>query len=155
MPQRGPMYDRSMSNREAIARVRPREGTDRNQILIILAFLGIGIAGAAGLRTLLHHSHVYRQQHWYSSEATVKDVQPKLLQIVDSRYGGYTLYQAEVLASFSIGGVPQQRWIGVQQQPRTKEVIEAEGRFWRGKQYVVRWNPANPNQMIVELPIPF
>ena len=149
------MHERSMLDREAIARIRPRSRSDRNQLLIILGFLGSGILCAAGLRLLVHRNHAYREQHWYSAEARIEDVRPKLLEIVDSRYGGYALYEAEVLASFSANGKPEVRWISVEQRPRTKEVIEAEGRFWRGKRYVVRWNPSNPNQNAVELPIPF
>ena len=60
-------------------------------------------------------------------------------------------YDVQVLAAFSVNGVRQERWITVDQPPKMLASVEFEEAHWKGTQCVVRWNPSNVSQIIVEL----
>jgi hypothetical protein len=61
------------------------------------------------------------------------------------------LYEVQVYASFSANGTRQKRWITVDQSPQNVDYAELQARLWKGKQYIVRWNPSNPGQIVIDL----
>jgi hypothetical protein len=70
---------------------------------------------------------------------------------VNGMYGGAMLYQVDVLAAFSYGGIHDARWITVSNGPERFADADRNARLWKGKQYFVRWNPTNPKQIMIAI----
>jgi hypothetical protein len=83
--------------------------------------------------------------------AIVEEVRPKLVGQVNSGTGGRMLYGVEVLAKFSVNGDMHERWIKVEQTPERLEEAQLQKRLWSGKSYFVRWNPADPDQIVIDV----
>ena len=121
------------------------------QLVSIACLMFAGIVGAAiGLMYLGHKSHEFKEKNWDSALATIKDVRTQLVGQEDAKAGG-SLYEVHVLAAFSANGSPQERWIAVDQRPQSLDSAKFEGRVWKGKQFLVRWKPSDPNLIVVDL----
>jgi hypothetical protein len=145
------MRNYSMPEREALKRIRPKDRASKKQLLGIVGFVIIGIASAGGLVYARYRTQQYREQNWDSAIATVEDVRPKLVGQIDSKYGGAMLYDVEVLARFSVGGDTQERWITVEQTPRSLDSVHFQKLTWTGKTYFVRWKPSDPHRIEIEV----
>jgi len=108
------------------------------------------ILAIAGLTYLKQRTRVARA-NWANAAARIEDTRTRLVRQSDSKYGGRMLYQVEVLAAFSMNGSHQERWIPVEQAPKTLTSAQFEEAQWKGSKCVVRWNPSNPREMAVEL----
>jgi hypothetical protein len=145
------MRNYSMPEREALKRIQPKDRASKKQLLGIIGFVIIGIAGAGGLVYARYRTQQYREQNWDSAIATVEDVRPKLVGQINGQYGGAMLYDVEVLARFSVGNYTQERWITVEQTPRSLDSVHFQERMWRGKSYFVRWKPPDPQRIEIEV----
>lgn len=141
----------TMPEREALNRIRPRNRPSRSQFFAIAGFVIVAIAGVGGLIYARYKTQQYREQNWDSAIATVEDVRPKLVGQINTQYGGAMLYDVEVLARFPEGSAMQERWIAVEQSPRSLDSVHFQKRMWMGRSYFVRWNPSNPDRIEIEL----
>jgi hypothetical protein len=137
--------------RDTLRRTRPNNHKGRFQLLSTVGFILGGILVIAALVYFAQESREYREQNWDSAVATVIDTRTHLVAEVGGNFGGRLLYEVEVLASYSTNGSPHERWITVDQTPKTLDYAEFQERIWKGKQYFVRWNPSNPNQIVIDL----
>jgi hypothetical protein len=140
-----------MSDRDGLLRVRPRSRAEREQLLALCGGVLLGILCVAGLFYNRYITQRNREQNWDSAVATIEDVQTKLVEMSDSRYGGVLLYSVQVLAKFAVDGVPQERWITVEQAPESLAYAQLQARMWKGERCFVRWKPSHPEQIAVEL----
>jgi len=140
-----------MSDRDALKRIRPKDRKQRRQLTSIVGFALIGVLGAGTLGYLVRKSREYREQNWASADATIEDSRPQLIGQVNGQAGGEMLYEVKVLAAFSVHGNPQERWITVDQQPKSLDYATFQRRIWKGKHSFVRWKPSNPNQIVIDL----
>ena len=145
------MRNYTMPDREALDRVRPRGRKYRLELLAIAGGVMAGLVGAGVLMYGRYSSMQYREQNWYSATAVVEDVRTKVAEQVNGRAVSEMRYDVEVLARFSVSGTPQERWIWVEQTPQPLDYIEFESRRWKGKSYFVRWNPSNPDQIVIDI----
>ena len=83
--------------------------------------------------------------------ATVEDVRGQVVDLGGTQFGGRALYSEHVLAAFSVGGTPQERWVTVEGSPKSLDEVTMDQRLWKGKQYTIRWNPVNPDQLAIDL----
>lgn len=140
-----------LPKRDTLRRIRPNNHKERSQLLSIVGFILGGILVMGVLVYFTHKSHEYREQNWNSAVATVTDTRTHLVAEVGGNFGGRMLYEVQVLATYSADGSPQERWITVDQAAQTLDYAEFQERMWKGKQYFVRWNPSNPNQIVIDL----
>jgi hypothetical protein len=145
------MRRHTMSDREAYQRVRPRNRPARWQLLVICGCVLLVIGVPASLLYYQHRTQQYREQNWDSAVATIEDVRMKLVGEGGSGLGGGTLYSVEVLARFAVDGTPQERWIRIEQGPESSAFAQLQARLWKGEKCFVRWNPANPDQIVAEM----
>jgi hypothetical protein len=145
------MAHRTMTDRDALKRIRPKGRNQRRQLTSILGYALIGVLGAGTLGYLVRKSRDYREQNWASADATIEDSRPQLIGQVNGQAGGEMLYEVKVLAAFPMNGKLQERWITVDQQPKSWDYATFEGRIWKSKHSVVRWKPSNPNQIVIDL----
>jgi len=127
---------------------RPRNG--HNNLLGVFVLVLGTILAVSGLLYLKQRTRLARA-NWANAAGTVEDTRTRLVSQSDSKYGGRMLYQVEVLAAFSVNGSHQERWIPVEQTPKTLTSTQYEQAQWKGSKCVVRWNPSNPREMAVEL----
>jgi len=145
------MRHHTMPEREALSRIRPKNRSTRMQFLAISGGVLLAISFFAGLLYLKYRSQQYREQNWTTAIATVEDARTKLVAQVNSRYGGGMLYEVQVLAKYPVDGLPQERWITVEQTPKDLDYAQFQTRLWKGKQCFVRWKPSNPDQVVAEI----
>jgi hypothetical protein len=137
--------------RDEFQGIRPQTKKERNQLLFIAGLILVGIFGAVALVYAGRLSQEYKEQNWYSAIATIKDTRTQLVSEVNGLYGGAMLYDVQVLAAFSANGSPQERWITIDQSPKSLDYAKFQGRVWKGKQYFVRWKPSDPNWIVIDL----
>jgi hypothetical protein len=145
------MRNYTMPDGEALERVRPRSRAARRQFPTIGGLLALGVAVAACFAYLRYRTQQYREENWYSAIATVKDVRTKLVSETGSQYGGAMLYQVQVLASFPVNGSIEERWITVDQVPKSLDAIHFQEYRWKGGKYFVRWKPSDPDRIVIEI----
>jgi hypothetical protein len=78
-------------------------------------------------------------------------VRTKLVSETGSQYGGAMLYQVQVLASFPVNGSIEERWITVDQVPKSLDAIHFQEYRWKGGKYFVRWKPSDPDRIVIEI----
>jgi hypothetical protein len=138
----------------AFQRIRSNNYKERSQLLSTVSFILGGILVMGTLVYFTQKSHEYferREESWNSAIGTVIDTRTHLVAETGGNSGGRMLYEVQVLAAFSADGSSQERWITVDQAPQGLDYAEFQERLWRGKQYFVRWNPSNPNQIVIDL----
>jgi hypothetical protein len=133
---------------------QPSRATNHEKRVPILSVVSGGsvvILGVFLLLYVMHKSHENREQNWDSAIATVIDTRTHLFSEQSGISGGRMLYKIQVLAAYTAGGSPQERWITVDREPATLEDAEFQGRLLRGKQYSIRWNPADANEIDIDV----
>lgn len=136
-----------MSDREAFRRVLPNKRNDWRKLTILASFLLITLLAVVVILIHKHSFQEYIEQTWASSIGTVEDA--RITPMTNS--GRVMTYQVEVLMTYPINGVSQQRWVHIEQQPKSHIEAELQIFRWRGNKCVVRWNPSHPEQVIAEL----
>jgi hypothetical protein len=140
----------SMSNKEGVAKILPRNGNDQKALWSIAGLIAlIGVVFV----TVLFFQHRRQQEMeytWQRATATIEDVRPVAVLQVDSKYGGAMLYQVEILARYDANGSEQRRWIKIERKPGPRPEDSQMSR-WKGKQFVVRWKASQPDQVVPEL----
>jgi hypothetical protein len=144
------MRRHSMPDKEAAAKIRPKNAKDQRTLWVIGGSLALMVVFVV---TVLFFQNKRRQEMentWQSATATIEDVRPVVASQVDGKYGSAMLYQIEILANYDANGVEQHRWIRIEQMPRPSPDNSQLSR-WKGKQCVVRWKASQPNRLIAEL----
>jgi hypothetical protein len=141
----------SIPKQNVLEIIRPKSRIARIQLLSIIGFIIAAILGVMAIGHFANKTREYREQNWNSAVATVKDTRTHLVGEFGGFYGGRMYYEVQVLAAFSADGSPHERWITVSQTPKTLDNAEFQERLWKGKQYFVRWNPSDPNQIVIDL----
>lgn len=140
-----------VSDKEALNKILPRTRRDRKELLGIVGLVFGAIVAVIGLLYLKQRTELAREQGWSTAVATIEDTRTNLVSKVDSNFGGGMFYEVQVLATFSMNGSQQKRWITVEQSPKTLTSAQFEEVHWKGTHCIVRWNPSNPRQIAVEL----
>jgi hypothetical protein len=139
-----------LSENQHLKKMLPQTRKNRNQLIgIVGLLLGTSIA-VIGLFYLKQRNSM-TQENWATAVATIEDTRTRLVGRTDSIYGGRMLYEVQVLAAFTVNGSHQERWISVEQPPKTLAGAQFEEAHWKSTQCIVRWNPSNPQQIAVEL----
>ena len=145
------MRNYTMPDGQALDKIRPRSRAARNQLLAITGFCLLAGGALAIIIYSKHSTQQYREQNWNSAVASVEGFRTSLVGQENGQAGGGMIYDVEVLAKFAVDGSPQERWIKVDQPPKSLDSLDFQERIWKGKSYFVRWKPSNPNQIIIEL----
>src|SRR5271170_328289 len=141
----------SMSDRTALAGLRPSSRGDWHQIRVVGGYIAMTAVVVAALFIFKHRHREYVVQNWKCATATIEDVRSKEIEQVNSARGGVMLYEVSILAKYASGGTDHEQWIVVEQPPVTLGEVELETFRWKGQQCVVRWNSSEPEQMIAEV----
>ncbi len=141
----------SMSDRDALGKIRPGNHGDWHQLRVLSGYLALVVVFVAVIFFLKHRHRVDVEQHWKCAMATIEDVQPKVVERVNTARGGAMLYEVEILARYQSDKGEQRRWIAIEQQPEPLADAELQSFRWKGQQCVVRWNPSMPEQVIAEV----
>jgi hypothetical protein len=145
------MSRHSLTEHDVLEYVRPKTLRERRQLFFIIGFVLVLTVGAGTVVYLAQRSQNYREEHWNSAVATIEDTQTQLVAEMSGYAGGFMLCRVQVLAAYSVNGLPQKRWITVDQPPVDLDKANFQKRFWQGKQRIVRWNPSDPNRVVIEL----
>jgi Protein of unknown function (DUF3592) len=141
----------SMSDRDALGKIRPGNHSDWHQIRVISGYLALAAVSVAVIFFLKHRHREAVEQNWKCAMATIEDVQPKVVEQVNSSRGGAMLYEVAILARYQSDKGEQRRWITIEQRPEPLADAELQSFRWKGQQCVVRWNPSMPEQVIAEV----
>ena len=141
----------SMSDRDALGKIRPGGSSDWHQIRVICGYLAVSAVFVAVVFFLKHKHREDVEQNWRCATATIVDVRSKVIEQVNSARGGAILYEVSILAKYVSSGVSREQWIVVEQPPVTLAEVELETFRWKGQQCVVRWKLSEPDQMIAEV----
>ena len=144
-------HDQSMPDRQTIGGIFPKKRSDWNQLLGIFGVVLGTILAACALLYIKQRAQLDREQSWSTAAATIRDTRTRLVSRTDSMYGGHMLYEVQVLATFSMNGSHQERWITVQQAPKTLSSAQFEESHWKGSQCIVRWKPSDPREIAIEV----
>ncbi|SEG05017.1 hypothetical protein SAMN05421819_1815 [Bryocella elongata] len=112
----------------------------------VLALLCIGF--------FVYQEHAYKHRQltsWTTTNATADDVRLQPVSRFALEYGSKPLYETYVLASYTVNGAPHKDWLPLSESPKADKAAHAEADAIKGKQCFVRWDPATPDQKIVEL----
>lgn len=148
-------HDRMMSDEEGLRRIQPRSRRDWRQLIFLVTVIVLSAAALIGLRYVLHRTEQSRVQNWRTGIATIEDVRGQLAATFGAAYddrGGAVLYNVQVLVRFQDGASRREEWVPVGDYPRRSDLLELDKRYWPGKSYPIRWNPANPRQAVIDLP---
>jgi hypothetical protein len=141
----------SISDRDALGEIRPSRHSDWHRIRVLSGYLALAVVFVAVIFFLKHRHREDVERNWKCAMATIEDVQPKLVEQVNSARGGAMLYEVAILASYPSDEGEQRRWITVDQRPETLAEAELQTFRWKGQQCVVRWNRSMPDQVIAEV----
>jgi hypothetical protein len=141
----------SISDREALGKIRPSSRSDWHQIRVLSGYLALVAVFVAVIFFFKHRHREDVEQHWKCAMAKIEDVQPKLVEQVNTARGGAMLYEVAILASYRSEEGEQRRWIIVEQQPESLAEAELQVFRWKGQQCVVRWKSSSPDQIIAEV----
>jgi hypothetical protein len=92
-----------------------------------------------------------REANWSRASSVVEQVRPVLAGEHQGKYGGWMLYNAQVLVTFNDGQGTQKRWVTLRQAPQSLSQVNFDASRWIGRSCIVRWNPANSNEIDVEI----
>jgi hypothetical protein len=145
------MRRHSMSDREAVAKILPRNQRDWRKIWIVSGYLAFSLAIVFAIFILNNRNQAERENSWQSATATIEDIRPVLASQVESNFGGTMLYKVEILVRYRTDDTEQTRWIRLEQIPETISAVKLQAFRWRGKQCIVRWKPAQPDRVIAEV----
>lgn len=148
-------HERVMSDSEGLRRILPRSRRDWRQLILFVSVLLASLLCLLGLVHLLREQKESRERNWRTGVATVEDVRGQLAATFGAAYddrGSAVLYNVEVLVLFQDGASHREEWIPAGESPRRADLFEFDKRYWRGKRYPVRWNPADPRQAVINLP---
>jgi hypothetical protein len=141
----------SMSDRDALGKIRPGSPGDWHRIRVVSGYLAVAAVFVAVIFFLKHRHREDVEQNWGCATATIVDVRSKVIEQVNSARGGAILYEVSILAKYVSSGVSREQWIVVEQPPVTLAEVELETFRWKGQQCVVRWKLSEPDQMIAEV----
>ena len=141
----------SMSERSAWEKVRPKKRSDWHQIRVLCGYLSLIVLFIAAIFFLKYSHRKDLEQNWESASAIIEDVRPKVVANINSVRGGAMLYEVSVLVSYDLQGTHRERWVTVEQQPKSFAEAELQAFRWKGKQCVVRWKLSNPDQVTAEV----
>lgn len=124
---------------------------DWKQIFILFACLALVVLAIWWpLWRLQVAAERHREERWHSAIAGIEDVRTKLVGQFDSKSGGYMVYDVQILAAFQVDGSRREQWVSLSQASKRLEIAEYDEAQWLGKQCIVRWDPSNPQLMVVE-----
>ena len=141
----------SMPDKEAAAKVLPKNQKDRKSLWVIGGCLALMVIFVVTVLFFQDRRRQEMENTWQSATATIEDVRPVIASQVESKVGSAMLYQAEVLADYSANGSEQRRWIKIERLPELRADVEFQAFRWKGKQCIVRWKTSQPDQVIAEL----
>lgn len=141
----------SMPDKEAAAKILPKNPKDRKSLWVIGACLALMVIFVVTVLFLGDRRRHEMENIWQSATATIEDVRPVIASQVDSKVGSAMLYQAEVLADYRSNGLEQRRWIKIERLPELRADVEFKAFRWKGRQCIVRWKTSQPDQVIAEL----
>ncbi len=131
--------------------LRPTNRAERRSLVKIIALVAFAIVIVAGLWLLQGHWQRVRELTWSSARGTIEDVRPVLAGDAGQTRGGEMVYRIEVLAKYAVENSQQEHWISVSQGPFSLEGAKFEAFRWKGRPCIVRWNPSDPKEIVVEL----
>lgn len=118
----------------------------------IVAWIMVAVLGVAAI--LIWRQHFYRASipNWPSA---VGQVVGNRIVVVGTQERGYSsgaiLYRAQVDVKYTRDGVQETQWFPVYRVDSSRAYLE----FWlkskKSKQCMIRWNPRNPEDVVVTL----
>ena len=141
----------SMSDRDALGKIRPGNHSDWHRIRVVVGYIVVIAVVVSALFIFKHRHHEAVIQNWKCATATIVDVRSKEIEQVNGARGGVLLYEVSILAKYVSSGTEHEQWIVVEQPPVTLGEVELETFRWKGQQCVVRWNSFGPGEMIAEV----
>jgi hypothetical protein len=140
----------SIPDREAAAKILPKNRKDRRTLWSAGGFLGLMVVFVVAVLFFQHRRQEEVENSWQSATATIDDVRPVVVSQVNSKFGGAMLYQVDIFAHYNANGFEQKRWIRIENLPRPNP-DESQIARWKGKQFVVRWKASQPDKVVPEL----
>jgi flavin-binding protein dodecin len=146
------MSERTMRDRYALDRIRPRTPKQKSALLALAGcVLGAALI-AFGLHSIATQSQQARERDWINVSGTIQEVRGVLVGqssgYVDS--GARMLYNVQVLAAFQLRGSVEKRWITVGERPTSWDGVEMATRSYKGRHCLVLVNPKNTKRAAVE-----
>jgi uncharacterized protein DUF3592 len=141
----------SMPNRDAWARLRPKNDHDWHQIRVLGGYLALIAIFVAAIFFFKHRHREDLENNWMSTVAVIEDVRPEQIGVIDTPISGAILYQVTILVKYKLDGGNQERWITVDQRPVSLSGAMLQAFRWKGKQCTVRWKPSNPSKVLAEV----
>ncbi len=145
------MPHRIKSAPERYTGLGPASLAERRTLAKVTVLTVCVIALVAGLWVLQVHWQRVRELTWSSARGEILDVRPVLAGDVGQTRGGTMVYRIEVLAKYTFNNAQHERWISMSQAPRSLDDARIEAFRWRGRPCIVRWNPSNPVEIVVEI----
>ena len=131
---------------------RPRTRRDWKFFLRVLI---IPILAIAGVATFLYQEHAFRHQQqttWTTIPATIEDARLHPVARFAFEIGSKDLYSIDVLATYTVNGVPQKEWVTLTLPAQPKSEAATGAATLKGKPCLLRWDPSASDQKIAELP---
>jgi hypothetical protein len=88
---------------------------------------------------------------WASEAATVKQTRLHPIARYALEYGGKDLYEIDILAKYAANGVQHEDWVPLSEPPKALAEAQAAALRLTGRECLVRWDSAAPDQKIAEL----
>jgi hypothetical protein len=120
-----------MTDREALASLRPRGKRDWHELRVLTGYLSLVAIFIAGVFYLKHRHREDLENNWFSEIALIEDARSEQIGLVDTPMSGAILYQVNVLVRYKYGGKEQERWITVDQKPETLEAAKLQVFRWK------------------------
>lgn len=131
--------------------LKPANRDEQRSLLTVSLYAILAVATVLSLRIIQQHWQQVRELTWSSATGTILEARPdSLASVVYGRNPG-PVYRVQVLVTFAINGVPQQRWITLRKSFESPEAIQFDAQRWKGAQCTVRWNPSNLNQIDADI----
>jgi hypothetical protein len=114
----------------------------------------VPLLALACISGLLYEDHSFKHRQkttWTSVPATIDQTRLHPIARYALQYGSKDLYDVDVLASYSANGVQHEDWVPLDESPKSLAAAQAMAPLLKGKQCLVRWDPASPDQKIADL----
>ena len=136
------------TSKRFIRRSKPRSWQSILRIAIIPL---LALVCVFGLFFAEHNFQREKQTRWVTVIVTIEATHMQPIAQHALEYGGGKLYEVDVLVTTQPNATPQHQWLPVSQSPLRLPEAQAQLSALKGARCFVRWDPAHPEEKIVEL----
>jgi hypothetical protein len=133
----------------------PRYSKRRRGWLSIVRIAIVPILALACIGGLLYQELAFKHRQkttWISVTGTIQQARLHPIARYALEYGSKDLYEIDVLATYSANGAPHEDWVPYSTPPKSLAAAQSAVSLLKGKQCLVRWDPASPDQKIADIP---